>query len=136
MSTPLEPYKHALKNILHESPTLCQKGNLRRIVERNLPAAKFNQFSAKYLEVNNYEPLDAIDEFVNKWQTLKGYQGSTLEEFANILREQEFNWDAGNESYSVYLVRKKEVNFILSYDTNLSHTGQEKFTSFFRMVYT
>ena len=36
----------------------------------------------------------------------------------------------------VYLVRKKEVNFILSYYTNLSHTGQEKFTSFFRMVYT
>jgi len=35
----------------------------------------------------------------------------------------------------VYLVRKKEVNFILSYYTNLSHTGQEKFTSFFRMVY-
>jgi len=36
----------------------------------------------------------------------------------------------------VYLVRKKEVNFILSYYTNLSHTGQKKFTSFFRMVYT
>ena len=32
-------------------------------------------------------------------------------------------------------IRKKEVNFILSYYTNLSHTGQEKFTSFFRMVY-
>jgi len=38
--------------------------------------------------------------------------------------------------YDVYLVRKKEVNFILSYYTNLSHTGQEKFTSFFRIVYT
>jgi len=37
---------------------------------------------------------------------------------------------------SLYLVRKKEVNFILSYYTNLSHTGQEKFTSFFRKVYT
>jgi len=36
----------------------------------------------------------------------------------------------------LYLVRKKEVNFILSYYTNLSHTGQEKFTSFFRIVYT
>jgi len=36
---------------------------------------------------------------------------------------------------SVYLVRKKEVNFILSYYTNLSHTGQKKFTSFFRIVY-
>jgi len=36
----------------------------------------------------------------------------------------------------VYLVRKKEVNFILSYYTNLSHTGQEKFTSFFRTRYT
>ena len=35
----------------------------------------------------------------------------------------------------VYLVRKKEVNFILSYYTNLSHTGQEKFTSFFRTRY-
>jgi len=41
-----------------------------------------------------------------------------------------------NESVRyVYLVRKKKVNFILSYYTNLSHTGQEKFTSFFRMVY-
>jgi len=37
--------------------------------------------------------------------------------------------------YIVYLVRKKEVNFILSCYTNLSHTGQEKFTSFFRIVY-
>ena len=36
----------------------------------------------------------------------------------------------------VYLVRKKEVNFILSYFTNLSHTGREKFTSFFRTRYT
>jgi len=36
----------------------------------------------------------------------------------------------------LYLVRKKEVNFILSYYTNLSHTGQEKFTSFFRTRYT
>ena len=35
----------------------------------------------------------------------------------------------------LYLVRKKEVNFILSCYTNLSHTGQEKFTSFFRMFY-
>jgi len=37
---------------------------------------------------------------------------------------------------NLYLVRKKEVNFILSYYTNLSHTGQEKFTSFFRTRYT
>jgi len=36
----------------------------------------------------------------------------------------------------LYLVRKKEVNFILSYYTNLSHTGQEKITSFFRTRYT
>jgi len=36
----------------------------------------------------------------------------------------------------LYLVRKKEVNFILSYYTNLTHTGQEKFTSFFRTRYT
>jgi len=36
----------------------------------------------------------------------------------------------------LYLVRKKKVNFILSYYTNLTHTGQEKITSFFRMVYT
>jgi len=40
------------------------------------------------------------------------------------------------ELYYVYLGRKKEVNFILSYYTNLSHTGQEKFTSFFRTRYT
>jgi len=43
--------------------------------------------------------------------------------------------DQSSIFYNVYLVRKKKVNFILSCYTNLTHTGQEKITSFFRMVY-
>ena len=56
----------------------------------------FNKFKAQFINVHIYEPIEAIDEFVEKWQTYKGREGATLEAFEKILREQDFNFDAGN----------------------------------------
>jgi len=79
--------------ILQESPTVTKKENIRLLARNYLPDKEFNDFSGRFLDVENYRITVAIDEFVSRW--LQNPKNS-LEDFEEMLREENFNHDAGN----------------------------------------